>query len=126
MNRREFLAAPGLAAAALGASTRPIGAAFLGASHSHAKDKLKIIGSSPSFHLVSVWDEDETVRQKLVLRGSEGSGPGPNATRLGGRGRAGRVRCTGSSGHAKMHWKPESMCMWKSRRQRMWQASVNC
>jgi len=75
MNRREFLAAPGLAAAALGASSRPIGAAFLGASHSHAKDKLKIIGSSPSFHLVSVWDEDETVRQKPVSQGLKVAAP---------------------------------------------------
>jgi len=69
MNRRQFLATPGFAAAALAASNRPIGAAFLGASYSHAKEKLKIMGASPSFHLVSVWDEDEAVRQKLASQG---------------------------------------------------------
>jgi len=69
MNRREFLATPGFAAAALAAPARPIGAAFLGASYSHAKEKLKLMGASPSFHLVSVWDEDEAVRQKLASQG---------------------------------------------------------
>lgn len=75
MNRREFLIAPALAASALAANERPIGAAFLGASHSHAKDKLKLIASSPSFHLVSAWDEDDAVRRKLTSQGLKVAGP---------------------------------------------------
>ncbi len=75
MNRREFMIAPAIAAGAWAANERPIGAAFLGASHSHAKDKLKIIGSSPLFHLVSVWDEDDAIRGKLAGQGLEVTGP---------------------------------------------------
>jgi len=72
MNRRAFLAAAAAPAVASGisiASDRPIGAAFLGTSHSHAKDKLKLIGASPSFRLISVWDEDESERHRLVKQG---------------------------------------------------------
>jgi predicted dehydrogenase len=65
MNRREFLIAPAVAAGAWAANGRRIGAAFLGASHSHAKDKLEIVRSSPDFELIGVWDEDEQVRRKL-------------------------------------------------------------
>jgi predicted dehydrogenase len=74
MTRRDFLATNAVVAAS-GAATRPIGTAFLGASHSHTAGKLKVIRASPSFQLISVWDEDEEVRKKLAAQGMQIVGP---------------------------------------------------
>lgn len=69
MNRRAFLAVPAAAAWAWAPTDGAIGAAFLGTSHSHAKDKLKIVGASPSFKLICAWDEDESERRKAAAQG---------------------------------------------------------
>jgi predicted dehydrogenase len=75
MDRREFLAGSIAAATAWAATDNPIGISFLGASYSHFKDKFKVIQSSPSYRLVSIWDEDEQFRQKLVKPGLKLAAP---------------------------------------------------
>jgi predicted dehydrogenase len=68
MNRREFIAVPLAAGVAAAATTGqgPIGVAFLGVSHSHAKGKLKVIQGSAAYKLLGVWDEDEAVRKQIA------------------------------------------------------------
>ncbi|MSU61346.1 MAG: Gfo/Idh/MocA family oxidoreductase [Pedosphaera sp.] len=71
MNRRKFLASTGVALtafpAALCAADAPaksrIRVGFLGASYSHAVDKLKFILASPDWELVGVWDESDAGRE---------------------------------------------------------------
>ncbi len=75
MTRRDFLATNAVAASATAAGGRPIGTAFLGASHSHTAGKLKVVRSSPTFQLICVWDDDEAVRQKLAAQGLKVVGP---------------------------------------------------
>ncbi len=59
IGRREFVMMP---AAAAMQGKRKVRAAFLGASHSHAFDKLRLVKSSPDFDLAGVWEEDAQVR----------------------------------------------------------------
>jgi len=69
LNRREFAAAgvaSTLNAAAVKAqSGQRIKAAFLGASHSHGLDKVRLVHSSPDFELAGVWEENPSVRDGL-------------------------------------------------------------
>jgi predicted dehydrogenase len=58
--RRHFLTLP---AAAL--QPRRLRAAFLGASHSHAFDKLRLVRQSPDFELAAVWEESPQARKTL-------------------------------------------------------------
>ncbi len=82
MNRRSFFALPAAAGAVSAAFAQspaargPIGTAFLGASHSHASGKLKLIAASPLYRLAAVWDEDEDVRKKLAAQGLPVVDPG--------------------------------------------------
>ncbi len=74
-NRREFLTATTLSAAAFAAEVslvgaaepraqkRPIAIGFLGAVYSHAPDKLSVIRASKEYNLVGVCDEEPTVRR---------------------------------------------------------------
>lgn len=91
MNRRAFLTTTGVAVATMPGALRPADAAgkpriragFLGASYSHATDKLKFLLASPDWELVGVWDDSEAgretcrklgarmVKQTEVLQGSE-------------------------------------------------------
>lgn len=61
LRRREFLSLP---AAAL-QPPRKLKAAFLGASHPHAPNKLKFVAQSPDFELAGVAEDDPTVRAAL-------------------------------------------------------------
>lgn len=72
ISRREFLAAPAAAAAA----PRRLRAAFLGAAHSHAADKLRLVKESPDYELAGVWEESPAARKTL-----EGLGPLPWRTK---------------------------------------------
>ncbi|MGH9674908.1 MAG: Gfo/Idh/MocA family protein [Bryobacteraceae bacterium] len=58
MRRREFLAAS--TAAAQSASRLRIG--FLGAAHSHARDKIEIARTSPDWELAGLWEPGDKVR----------------------------------------------------------------
>jgi predicted dehydrogenase len=75
MTRRDFLVTNAVATTTSAATARPIGTAFLGASHSHTAGKLKVIRASASFQLISVWDDDEVVRKKLASQGMQIMGP---------------------------------------------------
>jgi len=55
------------AAAAL--QPRRLRAAFLGAAHSHAFDKLRIVKDSPDYELAGVWEESASARQTLEKLG---------------------------------------------------------
>ena len=81
-NRREFLAASTLSAAALAtevslvgaaeptpAQKRPIAIGFLGAVHSHAMDKLSVVRAAKEYNLVGVCDDDPTVRRGCEKQG---------------------------------------------------------
>ncbi|MCX7602473.1 MAG: Gfo/Idh/MocA family oxidoreductase, partial [Bryobacteraceae bacterium] len=61
MGRREFLAA----SAAVSAQPRRIRAAFLGAAHSHAFDKLRLVRQSADYELAGVWEESAAARKTL-------------------------------------------------------------
>ena len=71
MNRRELLAATGTALTvlpvALSAADAPvkpkIRVGMLGATYSHAADKLKFILASPDWELVGVWEESDAGRE---------------------------------------------------------------
>ena len=62
MNRRHFSAM--MAAMPLAAQgARKAKAAFLGASHSHASEKLRLVKESPRYDLVAAWEPDAKVRE---------------------------------------------------------------
>lgn len=71
MNRRHFLIATGTALTGLPVAMRAADApakprirvGFLGASYSHAADKLKFILASPDWDLTGVWDETTAGRE---------------------------------------------------------------
>jgi predicted dehydrogenase len=65
IHRREFLTLS--AAAAL--QPRRLRAAFLGAAHSHAFDKLRLVKESPDYELAGVWEESASARQTLEKLG---------------------------------------------------------
>lgn len=66
MNRREFLAS---SAAWTAAPAPPLRIAFLGAGHSHAFEKAKVVRENRDFELVGVWDEDPAVRAQFEQAG---------------------------------------------------------
>jgi predicted dehydrogenase len=79
-NRRQFLAATTISAAAisteaslLGADGQPqkppISIGFLGAMHSHAMDKLDVVRASTDYNLVGVHEEDATAIKACETRG---------------------------------------------------------
>lgn len=51
MNRRTFLSSALAAPLAAGVAEPRIRIAFLGASHSHASEKVKVVRENPSFEL---------------------------------------------------------------------------
>lgn len=65
MRRREFLTLPAMAA-----GPRRVRAAFLGAAHSHAFDKLRLVRESPDYELAGVWEESPAARKALEKLGS--------------------------------------------------------
>lgn len=64
MLRRNFSLA--LAASTAAQPARKVRAGFLGVSHSHAPDKLRLVQSHPRYQLVGVWEPDENVRTQLA------------------------------------------------------------
>ena len=66
MNRREFLAS---SAAWAAAPTSPLRIAFLGAGHSHAFEKSKVVRENKEFELAGIWDEDPAVRAQFEQAG---------------------------------------------------------
>ncbi len=66
MQRRDFLSAT-LAAPLTAQSDRPrISIGFLGASHSHAEGKLKVVTESPDWRLAGVAENDPKLRDELA------------------------------------------------------------
>lgn len=65
MHRREFLTLPAAAAV----QPRRLRAAFLGAAHSHAFDKLRLVKASPDYELAGVWEESPAARKTLEKLG---------------------------------------------------------
>ncbi len=65
MHRREFLTLPVAAAV----QPRRLRAAFLGAAHSHAYDKLRLVKDSPDYELAGVWEESPAARKTLEKLG---------------------------------------------------------
>jgi predicted dehydrogenase len=66
MKRRDFLAA---AAAPLVPAPARIRIAFLGASHAHGMEKVRVMGTLPEFELVGVAETNPDVRSALQARG---------------------------------------------------------
>jgi predicted dehydrogenase len=64
--RRMFL---GAAAAVASQSQSKIRIAFLGASHSHGPDKVRICRTSPDWELVGVWERDPQTAAKYKAQG---------------------------------------------------------
>ena len=67
MNRRTFLystlgSAVATSSPSLAQEAR-IKIAFLGGSHSHAKDKVKVVQESPHYELVGLFEEDSQLRE---------------------------------------------------------------
>jgi predicted dehydrogenase len=68
MRRRTFIAAG--SASLVGAQTAgPIGIGFLGASHSHAEAKLKVVRESRDWKLIGVSETDPKLRDVLAREG---------------------------------------------------------
>ncbi|HWN94594.1 MAG TPA: Gfo/Idh/MocA family oxidoreductase [Methylomirabilota bacterium] len=75
MNRRTFIATTGAFAVAspclIRAAEKPrIRVGFLGASHSHASEKFRIVSASTDFELLGVCEESEKVREPLAQLGA--------------------------------------------------------
>ena len=63
MNRRIFLSATLAAPLATRAAEPRIKIAFLGASHSHASEKVKVVRENPSLELAGIWEEDAKLHE---------------------------------------------------------------
>ena len=67
MNRRTFLYSMAGSAVATSSASLSQGAkikiAFLGGSHSHAKEKVKVVQESPSYELAGLFEEDPQLRE---------------------------------------------------------------
>jgi predicted dehydrogenase len=66
VDRRQFLASPAALAAAPASRLR---IAFLGAAHSHAFEKSKVVRENKDFELAGIWDEDPAVRAQFEQAG---------------------------------------------------------
>lgn len=64
IRRRDFLTFPAAAV-----QPRRVRAAFLGAAHSHAFDKLRLVKGSPDYELTGVWEESPAARKTLEKLG---------------------------------------------------------
>lgn len=64
MKRRRFLIAAA-ATVATAQTNQPIGIGFLGASHSHAKAKLKAVSESPDWRMIGVFETDPKISAEL-------------------------------------------------------------
>jgi predicted dehydrogenase len=62
MNRRSFLSSAVAAPLSAQAAQPRIRIAFLGGSHSHASEKVKVVRENTAFELAGIWEEDATVR----------------------------------------------------------------
>jgi predicted dehydrogenase len=74
MKRRQFLtsAAAPLAAAPAVSKRRgagPVRVGFIGASHSHAAEKIRLALASPDFEVISMWEDDAELREKYGRQG---------------------------------------------------------
>lgn len=69
MNRRRFLFAALSVPLAAGSQEARLRIAFLGVSHSHAWDKVKVVQESPRYELAGVWDEDPKLRAQYQSAG---------------------------------------------------------
>jgi predicted dehydrogenase len=69
MNRRTFVSSALAAPLAAGAAEPRIRIAFLGASHSHASEKVKVVRENPSFELAGIWEEDASLREQYQKSG---------------------------------------------------------
>ncbi len=63
MARRDFLGS--ILAAAAGAAAKPVRVAMLGAQHSHAADKLRVLSGSADYDVAGVCEPDPAARQPL-------------------------------------------------------------
>jgi predicted dehydrogenase len=69
MNRRVFIqsmAAASVCVEAMGQSTRKIKVGVLGAAHSHAKEKVRLLKESSDFDLVGIAEPSEAVRKNFL------------------------------------------------------------
>jgi predicted dehydrogenase len=72
MNRRAFLTITGVAAAApVSAQVRRVRAAFIGASHSHAADKVRITMTSPDYELAGIFEPNKSVAETYRKSGAK-------------------------------------------------------
>ncbi len=69
MNRRMFLFSTLSAPLTLGADEARIKVAFLGGSHSHAQEKVKVVQGSPRYELAGLWEEDPKLRAQYQNAG---------------------------------------------------------
>ena len=69
MNRRDFLSSALAAPLAARAAEGRIRIAFLGASHSHASEKVKVVQETPSLDLAGLWDDDPKLRAQYERAG---------------------------------------------------------
>lgn len=65
MRRREFLACTASAAAATGQGKKPIAIGVIGAAHSHADAKIRLLRDSSDWRLAGVSETDPKLRQEL-------------------------------------------------------------
>ena len=72
MNRRQFILATSAIVSAFGAEARPrIKAGFLGAEHSHAAEKWRLVSQSPDYELVGMAEESPDVRKSYAKSGAK-------------------------------------------------------
>ena len=69
MNRRIFLSSALAAPLATQAAAPRIKIAFLGVSHSHASEKVKVVRENPSLELVGLWEEDAKLHEPYQKSG---------------------------------------------------------
>lgn len=67
--RRAFTTAVAASPALARASAPPVRIAFLGATHSHAADKLRLVRASSDFELATIWEPDPKLAAQLKRQG---------------------------------------------------------
>jgi predicted dehydrogenase len=67
MNRRDFVST--MLAAPLAAPAARVSIAFLGVSHSHGPDKVKVVQENPAWELAGICEEDPKLRAKYERAG---------------------------------------------------------
>ncbi len=126
MNRRTFFSAALSVPLAARAGAGRVRIGFLGGSYSHAAGKLEVLTASPDWEVAGVWEEDPTVKARLVKSGvrvvSQEEILGDETIQVVAVNRRSRP----TRRWRNWRWRRASTCTWRSRPPTTWPPSARC